>query len=69
MFINLCTVAAALFVCIVDNTKCQVKAASILKTAVSLSLISHTIIISGSCLTRLLSQFANVYPISGFICD
>jgi hypothetical protein len=67
MFISLWTVAAALFVWIVDKTKCQVNAASILKTAVSLSLISHTIIMSGSCLTILLSQFANVYQISGFI--
>jgi len=66
MFISLCTVPAAEFVCIVDTTKCQVKAASTASTAVSLSLISQTIIISGSCLTSDLNQEENVYHISGF---
>jgi hypothetical protein len=62
-------VAVALFVCIVDKTKCQVNAASTAKTAVSLSLISHTIIISGSCLTNDLSHVENVNQISGLTCD
>jgi hypothetical protein len=59
-------VAVAEFVCIVERTKCHVNAASIAREAVSLSLISHTIIISGSCLTRLLSHVEKVYHISGF---
>ncbi|MBT3726376.1 hypothetical protein HOG21_01370 [bacterium] len=53
-------------VCIVDKTKCHVNAASTASVAVSISLISHTIMISGSCLTRLLNHVENVYPISGF---
>ncbi len=60
-------VADAELVWIVESTKCHVRAASILRLAVSLSLISHTMMISGSCLTRDLSPEANVYPISGLI--
>jgi len=48
ILIRRCIVAEAEFVCIVDNTKCHVRAASIASIAVSLSRISHTIIISGS---------------------
>jgi len=49
----------------VERTKCQVKAASTASVAVSVSLISQTIIISGSCLTNDLSQVAKVYQIEG----
>jgi hypothetical protein len=59
-------VADAEFVCIVESTKCHVKAASIANIAVSLSLISHTIIIFGSCLTNDLSQLAKSNHILGF---
>jgi len=52
-------------VCIVENTKCHVKLASIAMSIVSLSLISQTIIISGSCLNAVLSHLAKVYQISG----
>jgi hypothetical protein len=62
-------VSDALFVWIVDKTKCPVKDASIAISTVSLSLISHTIMISGSCLSAVLSPFANVYHIPGFTCD
>jgi len=61
-------VAEAELVCIVDNTRCQVKEASIASVAVSVSLISHTIIISGSCLTKDLSQSAKLNPILGLTC-
>jgi hypothetical protein len=60
MFISLCTVAAAELVCIVETTKCHVNAASTARIAVSLSLISQTIIISGSCLTSDLNHVENV---------
>jgi hypothetical protein len=66
ILIILVIVSAAEFVWIVDRTKCHVKAASIAISTVSLSLISHTIIISGSCLKAVLNQYANVYQISGF---
>jgi len=66
IFMSLCTVQAAELVWIVDKTKCHVNAASTASVAVSLSLISHTIIISGSCLTRLLKPEEKVYQISGF---
>gem|GEM_PF-629116 len=49
---------------IVPNTKCHVKAASIANLAVSLSLISHTSIISGSCLKRVLRPLEKSYHIS-----
>ncbi|MDR2411898.1 MAG: hypothetical protein LBD88_05055 [Candidatus Peribacteria bacterium] len=66
IFINLCIVAGAELVCIVEKTRCQVSAASVAKIAVSLSLISQTIIMSGSCLTIDLSPVENEYQISGF---
>jgi hypothetical protein len=66
ILIILVIVSAAEFVWIVDNTKCHVKDASIAISTVSLSLISPTMIISGSCLNAVLSQYANVYHISGF---
>ena len=69
MFISLWMVHAAELVWIVDNTKCHVSADSTARLAVSLSLISHTIIISGSCLRSVLSQLANVYHTSGFTWD
>ena len=53
-------------VCSVDKTKCPVRAALIASEAVSLSLISPTIIISGSCLTNDLNPMEKVNPISGF---
>jgi len=46
---------------------CQVIDASIASFAVSSSLISQTIIISGSCLNSDLNQFAKEKLISGFI--
>ncbi|MBT3728617.1 hypothetical protein HOG27_00640, partial [bacterium] len=66
IFNTLVIVSDALFVWIVDKTKCHVKDASMAISTVSLSLISHTIIISGSCLSAVLNQYANVYHISGF---
>jgi hypothetical protein len=61
--ITLVKVSEALLVWIVDNTKCHVNEASIAISMVSLSLISHTIIISGSCLRAVLNHEANVYQI------
>ncbi|GAH82039.1 unnamed protein product, partial [marine sediment metagenome] len=49
---------AAFVVCRVDKTRWPVKAALIPRPAVSLSLISPTMIISGSCLTRALKPEA-----------
>jgi hypothetical protein len=66
MFKTLVIVSDALFVCIVEKTKCHVSDASIAISTVSLSLISQTIIISGSCLREVLSQYAKVYHIRGF---
>jgi len=60
ILINLWTVPGAELVWIVDTTKCPVRAASTARVAVSSSLISPTIIISGSCLTSDLSQAENV---------
>jgi hypothetical protein len=60
MLKTLVIVSEAEFVCIVENTKCHVMAASIAVSNVSSSLISHTIIISGSCLNAALNQEANV---------
>jgi hypothetical protein len=51
----------------VEKTICPVIEASTANFAVSSSLISQTIIISGSCLNKLLSQRANVKSIAGFI--
>jgi len=66
ILIILVIVSDALLVWIVDRTKCHVKDASIAISTVSLSLISQTIIISGSCLRAVLNQYAKVYQISGF---
>ena len=66
--INLCIVCVAEFVWIVEKTICPVIEASTASLAVSSSLISHTIIISGSCLNKLLSHLAKVKLIVGFIC-
>jgi len=52
----------------VEKTICHVIEASIANFEVSSSLISHTIIISGSCLKRLLNPFAKVKLIAGLIC-
>jgi hypothetical protein len=60
IFITLVMVSAAELVCIVDKTRCHVSEASIAISTVSLSLISHTIMISGSCLSAVLSQYAKV---------
>gem|GEM_PF-1604805 len=65
---TLVSVSAAEFVCIVENTKCQVIAASIAVSSVSKSRISQTIMISGSCLIAPLSPDAKVNPISALIC-
>ena len=48
---TLVIVSDALLVCIVDSTRCHVKDASIAISTVSLSLISHTMMISGSSRT------------------
>jgi len=64
---NLCIVWTAEFVCRVEKTICHVIEASTANFAVSSSLISHTIIISGSCLRRDLSHLANEKSIAGFI--
>jgi hypothetical protein len=61
-------VCEAEFVWIVEKTICPVIDASTANFAVSSSLISQTIIISGSCLKRLLSHLAKVNSIAGFIC-
>lgn len=50
MFTSLAIDSTALLVCKVEITRCHVKAALIAISAVSSDLISHTIIISGSCL-------------------
>lgn len=62
-------VSAAELVCTVEKTRCPVIAASIAISSVSLSRISPTIIISGSCLSTDLSQEAKVKLISDLICD
>ena len=54
---------AASVVCRVDSTKCPVSAALMARPAVSSSLISPTMMISGSCLTSTLRPAANVNPI------
>jgi len=58
-------VCTAEFVCSVENTICHVIEASTASLAVSSSLISQTIIISGSCLNKLLNHFAKVKSIAG----
>lgn len=59
------SVSAAEFVCIVESTRCHVKDASIAIFIVSLSRISHTIIMSGSWRKAVRKPDANEYPISG----
>ncbi|MEI8252697.1 MAG: hypothetical protein WCG25_02940 [bacterium] len=67
-FSTLVIVSTAEFVCTVENTRCHVMADSIAISKVSLSRISQTIIISGSCLNQPLSQFAKVNHMSALIC-
>lgn len=55
MLTTLVIVSDAEFVWIVDNTRCHVKDASMAMSTVSLSRISHTMMISGSCLRAVLS--------------
>ncbi|MBT3728688.1 hypothetical protein HOF65_05710 [bacterium] len=52
----------------VEKTICHVIDASIASLAVSSSLISQTIITSGSCLSKLLSHLAKVNLIAGLTC-
>lgn len=56
------------FAWIVENTRCPVIEASIARCAVSASRISHTMMMSGSCLSRLRSPSAKLNPICGLIC-
>ena len=64
---NLGTVPAASFVCIVDSTKCPVRAACMAISAVSKSRISPTKIISGSWRTIERRPLTKVYL--SLICD
>lgn len=66
---TLVIVSDAELVCTVENTKCQVIAASIAVCNVSKSRISHTMIISGSCLNAALNHEAKVNPMSDLTCD
>ena len=66
--LNLVIALTALFVCTVDKTKCPVKLAWIAISAVSLSLISPTITISGSCLKIALKPFAKLNPVLLLTC-
>ena len=68
MFCNLVIVLGASFVCNVLNTKCPVNAAFNPISTVSLSRISPTRMISGSCLKKDLKAAAKLNPISSFIC-
>ena len=67
MFCNLVMVLGASLVCNVLKTKCPVNAAFNPISTVSLSLISPTRIISGSCLKKDLRAEAKVNPISSLI--
>ena len=58
----------ALLVWTVDNTRWPVKLACIAISAVSLSLISPTITMSGSCLIIALKPFAKVSPVLVLTC-
>jgi hypothetical protein len=62
MLIILSKVSAADFVCKVDNTKCPVKLAVVAVSSVSLSLISPTMIISGSCLNKAFNHVLKSNP-------
>src|SRR5690606_27402901 len=66
MSINLDTVAHAELVCMVDKTKCPVKAALTAMLAVATSRISPTIIMSGSCLKNVLKVDAKFNLIFSF---
>ena len=59
---------AAELVCKVESTRCPVKAAFIAKEAVSLSRISPTMMMSGSCRTSERSPLAKVKLMSGLTC-
>jgi len=61
ILISLGILSIAEFVCKVVNTLCHVSEAFILISAVSLSLVSHTSIISGSCLNILFNHSEYVY--------
>jgi hypothetical protein len=63
IFIILSRVSPADFVCKVDKTRCPVKLACVAVSSVSQSLISQTIIISGSCLKIALNHTENAKPI------
>jgi len=62
-------VSAADFVCKVDKTRCHVKLASVAVSSVSLSLISQTIITSGSCLRSAFNHVLNVNHCFSFTSD
>ena len=62
------TALGASLVCNVLNTSCPVSDALIAISAVSESLISPTITISGLCLNIDLRPFEKVRPMSGFTC-
>ena len=61
------TTPIAVLVCIVDNTRCPVKADLTANSAVSLSLISPIIIVSGSCRNTERRPLAKVNPIFSLI--
>ena len=61
------TTPIAVLVCIVDNTRCPVKADLTANSAVSLSLISPIIIVSGSCRKTDRRPLAKVKPIFSLI--
>jgi hypothetical protein len=67
-FVSLCIVCTALFVWRVEKTICPVIDASTASFAVSSSLISPTIMISGSCLNKDLSHVAKEKFMAGKIC-
>ena len=68
MSTSLVYVDAASFVCRVLKTRCPVKAALTANSIVSLSRISPTMIISGSCLSIDLSAAAKVMPAFSLTC-
>ncbi len=61
------TAVAASLVCNEDKTKCPVKADCTEISAVSLSRISPTMIMFGSCLKMARRPFAKVIPAAGLI--
>ena len=56
----------ASLVCRVERTRCPVRAACTAFSAVSLSLISPTMIMSGSCRRMVLNELAKVTPMAGW---